>query len=140
MIQRKQTLWLLLATVAAVLSFKFPFATGEKIVENTTMNQVVEITAGSNLFTIILTIISVVISTVTIFLFKDRKMQIKLCLLGFLISVGLVIVYFMQYKQLVNATPAIWSLLVVAIIVGYYMAFRNIRSDQKLLKSLDKLR
>nr|HQV07323.1 DUF4293 family protein [Chitinophagaceae bacterium] len=65
MIQRKQTLWLLLATVAAVLSFKFPFATGEKIVENTTMNQVVEITAGSNLFTIILTIISVVISTVT---------------------------------------------------------------------------
>ncbi|HQV07337.1 MAG TPA: DUF4293 family protein, partial [Chitinophagaceae bacterium] len=75
-----------------------------------------------------------------IFLFKDRKMQIKLCLLGFLISVGLVIVYFMQYKQLVNATPAIWSLLVVAIIVGYYMAFRNIRSDQKLLKSLDKLR
>ena len=140
MIQRKQTLWLLLATVAAVLSFKFPFATGEKIVENTTMNQVVEITAGSNLFTIILTILSVVISTVTIFLFKDRKMQIKLCLLGFLISVGLVIVYFMQYKQLVNATPAIWSLLVVAIIVGYYMAFRNIRSDQKLLKSLDKLR
>ena len=140
MIQRKQTLWLLLATVAAVLSFKFPFATGEKIVENTTMNQVVEITAGSNLFTIILTIISVVISTVTIFLFKDRKMQIKLCLLGFLISVGLVIVYFMQYKLLVNATPAIWSLLVVAIIVGYYMAFRNIRSDQKLLKSLDKLR
>ncbi|MCB0715894.1 MAG: DUF4293 domain-containing protein [Chitinophagaceae bacterium] len=140
MIQRKQTLWLLLATVAAVLSFKFPFATGEKIVENTTMNQVVEITAGSNLFTIILTILSVVISTVTIFLFKDRKMQIKLCLLGFLISVGLVIVYFMQYKQLVNATPAIWSLLVVAIIVSYYMAFRNIRSDQKLLKSLDKLR
>ena len=37
MIQRQQTLWLILATAAAALTFKFPFATGEEIVKNTTM-------------------------------------------------------------------------------------------------------
>jgi hypothetical protein len=28
----------------------------------------------------------------------------------------------------------------VLVIAGYYMAFRNIRKDEKLVKSLDKLR
>jgi hypothetical protein len=39
MIQRQQTLWLLLATLAAVLTFFFPFATGEEIIRNTSMKQ-----------------------------------------------------------------------------------------------------
>lgn len=73
MIQRQQTLWLILATAAAALTFKFPFATGEEIVKNTTMKQLVETTAGNNFFTLILTIASAIISTITIFMFKDRK-------------------------------------------------------------------
>ena len=39
MIQRQQTLWLLLATVAAILSFMFPFVTGTETVDNTTMTR-----------------------------------------------------------------------------------------------------
>ena len=140
MIQRQQTLWLMLATIAAALSFKFPFATGEEIVKNTSMKKLVEMTAGNNFFTLILTIASIVISTITIFMFKERKMQMKLCVLGFLISIGILTVYILEMQKLISGTPALWALLPVVVIISYFMAFRNIRKDEKLVKSLDKLR
>ncbi len=140
MIQRQQTLWLLLSTAAAVLTFMFPFATGEEVVDKTTMRRMTEIVAGSDFFLLILTIASVGLSAVTIFMFKDRKMQIKLCLLGLLIAVIILVRYFMVMKKLITSTPALWAVLPVAVIIGYFMAFRLIRKDEKLVKSLDKLR
>jgi Domain of unknown function (DUF4293) len=140
MIQRQQTLWLLLATVASVLTFMFPFATGEEIVPKTAMRQPTEIIAGSSFFTLILTIASVGISFITIFMFKDRKMQIKLCLLGILIAIIILVLYFMGMRKLISSTPALWAILPLAVIASYFMAFKGIRSDEKLVKSLDKLR
>ncbi len=140
MIQRQQTLWLLLATAAAVLSFMFPFATGEELVEKTTMRRREELIAGKDFFILLLTITSVGISTVTIFLFKDRKLQIKLCLLGLLVSIGILVLYIIGMQKLIASTPALWAVLPVLNIIGFFMAFRNIRKDEKLVKSLDKLR
>jgi hypothetical protein len=140
MIQRQQTLWLLLATAAAILTFMFPFAIGEELVQKTAMRQRAEVIAGNNFFTLMLTIATIGISAFTIFLFKDRKMQMRLCLIGLLISVLILILYFMNMRKLISATPALWAILPVAVITGYFMAFRNIRKDEKLVKSLDKLR
>lgn len=140
MIQRQQTLWLLLATVAGVFTFMFPFAVGEKLIVNTTMKERVDLVAVEDFFILILTIISVGLSAVTIFLFKDRKLQIKLCLLGLLVSIGILILYVLGMNKLLASTPALWAILPVAIITSYFMAFRNIRKDEKLVKSLDKLR
>ena len=140
MIQRQQTLWLLLATAAAILTFMFPFAVGEELVLKTAMKQRTEIIAGNNFFTLILTVVTIGISVVTIFMFKDRKMQAKLCLLGLLVSALILVLYFLNMKKIISATAALWSILPVAVIAGYYMAFRNIRKDEKLVKSLDKLR
>lgn len=140
MIQRKQTLWLLLATLTAVLTFLFPFATGEEVVEKTLMRQKAEIIAGSNFFTLILTIASIGLSFITIFMFKDRKLQIKLCILGLLIAIVILILYIMGMNKLIKPTPALWVILPVATIAGYFMAFKGIRSDERLVKSLDKLR
>lgn len=140
MIQRVQTLWLILATAAATVTFKFPFATGEKIIQNTNMKQLVEATAGNNFYTLILTIATIMIAAITIFMFKDRKMQMRLCILGLLFSIGTFTVYILEMRKLISATPAIWAILPVVVIISYFMAFRNIRKDQKLVKSLDKLR
>lgn len=129
-----------MAAAAGVLTFMFPFATGEELVAKTNMKQLVELDAGSNFFTLILTIASVGISTVTIFMFKDRKLQMKLCLLGLLLSLVTLVLYILNAKKLVTVTPALWAILPVAVIAGYYMAWRNIRKDEKLVKSLDKLR
>lgn len=139
MIQRQQTLWLLLSTIAGILTFKFPFATGEKLVKSG-LREVAELNAGNNFLILILTIGSIGIAAFTIFLYKDRKLQIKLCLLGFLVSIATLVLYFMGMKNMLTSTPALWAILPVAIIAGFYMAFRNIRKDEKLVKSLDKLR
>jgi peptidoglycan/LPS O-acetylase OafA/YrhL len=140
MIQRQQTLWLLLATLAAILTFMFPFATGEELVDKTTMRRLVELNAGKDFFIIVLTIASVCVSTVTIFLFKDRKLQLRLCVLGIVLATGILILYIIGMQKLLSATPALWAVLPVVVLASYIMAFRLIRKDEKLVKSLDKLR
>jgi hypothetical protein len=140
MVQRQQTLWLLLATAAAILTFMFPFATGEELVDKTTMRRREELVAGKDFFILILTIASVCLSTVTIFLFKDRKLQVKLSVLGLFLSMVILVLYIMAMQKFLSPTPALWAILPVVVIASYIMAIRLIRKDEKLVKSLDKLR
>ncbi|HPG12167.1 MAG TPA: DUF4293 domain-containing protein [Chitinophagaceae bacterium] len=140
MIQRQQTLWLLLASAAAVLTFFFPFATGEEAVLNTDMVKTTEIIAGSNFFTLILTAVSAGLAFVIIFMFKDRKLQMRLTLLGILIAGITLALYILNMSKLTKATPALWAVLPAIVVISFFMAFRNIRKDEKLVRSLDKLR
>jgi predicted MFS family arabinose efflux permease len=138
MIQRRQTLWLLLASAAAILSFMFPFVTGKEMIKNMMQDKIVD--AGSNFFILLLTGASLVLSTVIIFLFKNRKQQMQLCLLGILVAVIVVVLYFLQFNKLTKPVLALSCILPFAMIAGYILAFRDIRKDEKLVKSLDKLR
>ncbi|SRR5258705_12868090 len=140
MIQRQQTLWLLLSTIAAILSFVFPFVVGGEIVGKSTMPVTLRLDAGSNFFLLILTGASLIFSFVIIFLFKNRKQQMQFCLLGILLSVLIIVLYILQMNKLIKPTLALSCIFPFAIVVGYYMAFRNIRKDEKLVKALDKLR
>jgi Domain of unknown function (DUF4293) len=136
MIQRQQTLWLIVATICAFLTFEFPFFTGNKI-ENPAEKAILD--GASNLFLILFTGASLVLSFVTIFLFKDRKLQGRLCLIGIALSFLLLFFYYLEIKKL-TGTLSLSSMLVFAIPIGFFMAYRGIRADQKLVKSLDKLR
>lgn len=138
MIQRQQSLWLLLAAVSSFLSFKFPFYTGN-IVENN-MSVFEELDGGSTLYLLILTGASLLISAIAIFLYKDRKTQLKLAIVGILIAVVLLIIYFSQVIKFANGNFALTAVFVFAILIGYIMAARGIWRDEKLIKSLDKLR
>lgn len=138
MIQRQQTLWLLLAAVASFFSFRFPFYTGNITENNTT--HFAELDGGSNFFLLVLTGLSILVGAIAIFLFKDRKTQLKLAFGGIVISVVLLILYFMQIKKFANGNFALTALIVLAVLISYIMAARGIRKDEKLIKSLDKLR
>jgi len=138
MIQRQQTLWLLLATVAALLTFMFPFVVGDEMQKNLPIRRVVD--AGSHFILLIVTGASLVLSTVAIFMFKDRKMQMRLCLLGLLLSILIIVFYISEMKKLAHPTIAITAVLPFFISIGYFMAWRNIRKDEKLIRTLDKLR
>lgn len=138
MIQRQQSLWLLLAAVASFLSFKFPFYTGN-IVENN-MSRFEELNGASNFFLLVLTGASVLVAAVTIFLFKDRKTQGKLAIAGVIIAIGLVALYLTQLKKFATGNFALTSIFILAILIGYIMAVRGIWKDERLVKSLDKLR
>jgi len=136
MIQRQQTLWLLLSAVASFFSFQYPFYTGTLIEKN----MFAELDAGSNFLLLILTGASVLIGAITIFLFKDRKAQFKLAIAGVVISIALLVIYFIQMKKFVSGTLSLTSILALLILIGYIMAARGIWKDEKLVKSLDKLR
>lgn len=138
MIQRQQTLWLLLASVASFLSFKFPFYTGNIVENNATRFE--ELDGGSNFFLLILTGLSILVGAIAIFMFKDRKTQFKLALGGAIITVILLVLYFTQIKKFSTGNFALTAIIVFAILIGYIMAARGIRKDEKLIKSLDKLR
>ena len=138
MIQRQQTLWLLLATLAALLTFMFPFVTGKGLDKGIEIDK--SLKAGSDFLLLIATGASLVLSAVTIFLYKDRKLQIKLCLVGILLAAVIILLYILGLKNISKSTIAISAVLPFAILVGYFMALKNIRKDEKLVKSLDKLR
>lgn len=94
---------------------------------------------GSTFFLLVLTAISLLLSFVTIFVFKDRKLQIKLCFVGIAISVGILAIYFTEMSKL-QGSLALSSVFAFAIPIGYILALRGIWHDEKLVKSLDKLR
>jgi peptidoglycan/LPS O-acetylase OafA/YrhL len=138
MIQRQQTLWLLLATLAALLSFMFPFVTGKHMEKNVLVDT--SIKAGSDFLILIFTGASLILSAFIIFLYRDRKLQMKLCLVGLLLSVIIIILYISQLNKLNKATLALFCILPFLILISYVMAWKGIRKDEKLVKSLDKLR
>jgi hypothetical protein len=138
MIQRKQTLWLLLSTLAALLCFMFPFATGKGMIKGVETD--ITLKADSNFILLICTGASLVLSAVIIFLYKDRKLQMRLCLLGLLLSALIIFLFISQVGKMSKSTLALFCVLPFAVAAGYFLAFRNIRQDEKLVKSLDKLR
>jgi len=138
MIQRQQTLWLLLAGIAAFLTFQYPFYTGTKLENN--MSVVNELNAGSNFFLLVLTGIIIVVALISIFLFKDRKTQLRVVIAGIILSFILMILYFMDVKNYDKGHFALTAILAVLVPVSFCLAARGIYRDQKLIKSLDKLR
>ena len=137
MIQRQQTLWLLLSTICAILSYWLPFYSGTRTVENGIEKAFLN--GGSTFLLMILTGMSTALSLFAIFLYKDRKLQFRLCLGGIVISVLILILYFSEMKKL-SGSIALSCLIVFAILAGYVMAAIRIRKDEKLVKSLDRLR
>lgn len=141
MIQRVQSIYLLLIVVAGYEMISLPLfkATLVSGVENTFLS-----TESLPLFA--LSIIAGLLALVTIFLFKNRKLQIKLSALGLLLSAGLIalVVYnFGNYGKTPDVAKTAYSwgaLMPIAMFILFILAWGNIRKDEKLIKSLDRLR
>jgi Domain of unknown function (DUF4293) len=138
MIQRQQSLWLLLSTISSFLSFKLPFYYGT--VKPDASDKTSFIDAGDNFFLVVLTGAALILSVVTIFLFKDRKLQLKLAIGGAALSLFIIIIYFASMKRFASGGISLWAIFVFAILAGFVMAARGIWKDEKLIKGLDKLR
>lgn len=138
MLQRIQSVWLLLAAAFDAVTFRLPFYTGDWIKDN--FLYVIDLNAQTTIWFSILSVISGGLALVTIFLFKNRKLQLKLCYLGIFITLVLLTLYFLELKNFIGGSIAIWSLFYFLILVCYILAVRGIVKDEKLIKSLDRLR
>lgn len=143
MLQRIQSIWLLLAAAFAAITFRFPFYTGSRIVDAATgTSGHAELNATSTVWLTILTVLAGAIAFVTIFLFDNRKLQLKLSYLGIFLTIVLLVVYFLETANFTvgTGTFALSCIFPFAILGFYILAARGIWKDEKLVKSMDRLR
>lgn len=97
----------------------------------------------------LLAIVLVALPLIAIFMFKNRKRQVNMALLAIILNVGFVAFHITFIKDHYLNTlkiPAqstsygIASFIPVAVIVFLAMAISNIRKDEKLVRSADRLR
>jgi hypothetical protein len=139
MLQRKQTLWLLLSVICAALTFKFAFYHGS--VANETMGvKGAELTATDNIGLIILTTAIIAVALIAIFLFKNRTIQFQLTFVGLILALGLIGLYFYYTQFFQTGGIALTALLNLGVVLGFFFALRGIRHDQKLIRDLNRLR
>jgi len=141
MLQRMQSIWLLLAAVCGFLTLKFSFFSGNKL-DATNVKTFQYLTASGSIIILILTVAAFVAALITIFLYKNRKLQLRITLAVILVSLLNIFLYYRETKKFVEGESGynLTSLLTVAIPVFLILAARNIYKDEKLVKSMDRLR
>jgi len=157
MIQRIQTTWLLLASLTLFLLFLFPYL---QYFDNFGTAMAIKITGiyqgvsegvvqiKSFILQTIVTVVLALMPLVTIFYFKNRKKQLQITYLNIFLVILLAVWFYVSSNNAVveiNKTLAlenigIGALLAPLNIVFLYLAAKGIRNDEKLIKSVDRLR
>lgn len=141
MIQRIQTLWFLLVAVCGFAMTKMPLFSAT-LPNNTTRDMI----ATENLLLFAVVIILSVMALFSIFLFKNRPLQLKLAIVGIIASIGMIalevyeIGQFKTTNAIVSGTYQLGGLLPIFMLIFFFLAARGVRKDQQLVKSLDRLR
>jgi Domain of unknown function (DUF4293) len=140
MIQRIQSVWLVLSAATALLTLKFSFFSGNIMVDK--IKTFSRLAATGNLVILILTVALGVMSGVAIFLYKNRQLQLRLVLAALIISIANIVLYYFQSQKFIPGEGSynITALLALLVPIFLLLAARGINSDQKLVKSLDRLR
>ncbi len=155
MIQRIQSLYLFLTTILPLLFLKLRilkyadssgsgFYMGFNGLYSSGTDQLLTRVKPLWLVTLLLALISL-ISLLTLFLFRKRKLQIKFCLLVIVLSAGLImsetvysILIIREFQ--VEIKPGFAMIIPLIILVLSILAWRGIKKDEDLVRSYDRLR
>ena len=162
MIQRRQTVYMLLAAIVSALLFFMPLASfnaGGDVMKFTVfgIQNPIETISLSMTYTwplVALTVLMTIAPLVTIFLYKKRELQVRLCRIDMLMTIVFIGLVFLYYeKDLTKVIAAVEGdeyQLDVAYFFGMalpllglvfeILAIRGIKKDIELLKSIDRLR
>ena len=139
MLQRIQTIWLFIASVCAILSLKFSYYSGT-ITENAVTQSFKELKGTANIYLIVLTTAVAVLALITIFLYKNRRLQLRLCMVGILLQAIIIFLYYNEVKKFSAGTYSLTALLQGCIVLFFFMAARGINNDDKIIKDSNRLR
>ena len=155
MIQRIQTVYLLLATIAMSLTLFLPLATiwqggNEIIIKAWFADGTVGFKAPLPLYLGIILSVATALPFVTIFLYKKRMTQIRLCVSEIVLLLGsaaFIALYcyrmcdvLAELMQELNFTLGFAALMPVVAIIPMVLAIRGIAKDEALVRSLDRIR
>jgi len=139
MLQRMQSIWLLLAAACGSLTLKFSFFSGNKVAGNQAKT-FEYLTGASSMLILVLTVVLVSGILIDIFLYKNRKLQLRIALAAMLVSVLNIFLYYRQTQKFVEGNYGLTAIFALAVPVFLILAARGIYKDQQLVKSLDRLR
>ena len=145
MIQRKQTLWLLLAALFSAGVFYFPLYRGYINVNGTDTLAYLE--TGKKLFLVLMAVVMVALPLIAIAMFKNRKRQRSLTSVAMVATIAFIAAAMMQVTPFIEETKGIandsyWIGMVLPFVSLVYLilAMMGIRKDEKLVRSTDRLR
>jgi len=139
MLQRIQTIWLLLAAVFSFLGFKFSFYSGA-FVETGSPETYKNITGISSIPLIIGTTAVGVLALVNLFLFKNRPLQIKLSIAGIALQALVLFLYYKETSGFVRGTFSLTAIVQALVPFFFLLAAKGISKDEKIIKESDRLR
>ncbi len=156
MIQRIQTLFMALASISALLLFFFPIAEflGSVHILKLYVFKLKEFMPGASpligsffvLPLIILTVIMVLLPVIAIFKYKKMNVQYKFMRANMFLTIVVVAAILLYYTPAiaklvqVEANYEIGAFLPLLALVFSILAMRSIRSDIKLIRSVDRIR
>ena len=154
MIQRIQSLYLLLAAALVATTLFLPLAlfsdgSSEFVLKAFAIGDSNGTAAQSTVYMGILLAVSALVPFVTIFLFRNRMLQVRLCVAEIVLLVGCLIMMgiycYLGYRTF-SALPFgvcnfnVWLIMPLIALVFVWLAARAIFKDELLVRSLDRIR
>lgn len=143
MIQRIQSVYLFLASLSVFGQFGLPYASGTPTEASALADG--QINLFDNIGLLGLTVLGGLTSIIAIFLFKNRGLQMRIAGAAVFVSLLLIVLAAFICKQSYDASNgalhfgAGLALPVLSVVLNW-LASRAIRKDDKLVKSMDRLR
>lgn len=147
MIQRIQSIWLLLAALAAISLLFIPIIGLAGTEGYFTLNGAglknEALGANTNYPLLISTVAAALISVANIFNYRNRKLQMRLIWINILLLIGLGLWMFLLGKS-VNGLKTLdieeGVFVIPVAIILLFLALKGVNNDEKLIRSADRLR
>lgn len=151
MIQRIQTIWLAMAALLSgslLLDWYTGYVYKADIPNGLSGFTVQRLTVTSHFPTMILAVLMILAALVGIFTFRNRALQQRMTFMGILSSLSFVAVNLMRISNFektttpapVNGAYMFGSIIPILVLILVIMALLGIRKDEKLVRSMDRLR
>jgi hypothetical protein len=144
MIQRIQSLFLAISVGISIATFMIPF--GEKMDsegKKHTLNLMGDANQVPSYELILVNTLVLLVAIAAVFNFKKRALQMKLCRLGSLLSIALLVLAFYASESLAGEGKVLFQFgiyLNAVQPVMFFVARRYIHKDDLLVKSADRIR
>ncbi len=151
MIQRIQSIYFLVSAFIFIAVFTFPlwtYSNGQGVY-NMFVYSLKNIQSGVSLYTllplVILSALTAVLNIIALFTYKNRKKQMHICKINYLLIFGFMIVLTMYIIRMgntlqTNGYPGFGLIMPFIGLTLVFMAHKAVKRDEDLVKSADRIR
>jgi hypothetical protein len=142
MIQRKQSIYLFIAALLNAGVFYFDLYKTHTVVNG--IDTLGQLRVSDHYPSLLIVLVMTLLPLITIFMFGNRKRQVRMCFASILAIIAFISLTLSRVGRIIPppSSGSYWigSVLPVVSFVFIFLAIFGIRRDEKLVKSVDRLR